>query len=201
MITSTSLVYSQNLSTITKKKRLSKFERSKLTIENPLSEIIIGLLLGDGHIQKRSLTGNSRFIYGQSSLRIQHFNYFNHVLELIKPYLSKEFKLKTRSFVDKRTNNSYSYSSVNFATLSLPCFNYYKNLFYNSDGLKIVPSNIQNLFSPRGLASWIKVDGSIQNKGLHLNTYGRFSGQPRYFKFKLFFRNFVWRKYLEMFNT
>jgi len=136
MITSTSLVYSQNLSTITKKKRLSKFERSKLTIENPLSGIIIGLLLGDGHIQKRSLTGNSRFIYGQSSLRIQHFNYFNHVLELIKPYLSKEFKLKTRSFVDKRTNNSYS--SVNFATLSLPCFNYYKNLFYNSDGLKIV---------------------------------------------------------------
>jgi hypothetical protein len=73
MITSTSLVYSQNLSTITKK-RLSKFERSQLTIENPLNEIIIGLLLGDGHIQKRSLTGNSRFIYGQSSLRIQHFN-------------------------------------------------------------------------------------------------------------------------------
>jgi len=128
------------------------------------------LLLGDGHIQKRSLTGNSRFIYGQSSLRIQHFNYFNHVLELFKPYLSKEFKLKTRSFVDKRTNNSYS--SVNFATLSLPCFNYYKNLFYNSDGLKIVPSNIQDLLTPRGLAYWIMDDGSIQNKGLHLNTYG-----------------------------
>ena len=130
------------------------------------------MLLGDGHIQKRSLTGNSRFIYGQSSLRIQHFNYFNHVLELFKPYLSKEFKLKTRSFVDKRTNNSYS--SVNFATLSLPCFNYYKNLFYNSDGAsqKIVPSNIQDLLTPRGLAYWIMVDGSIQNKGLHLNTYG-----------------------------
>ncbi len=45
-------------------------------------------------------------MYGQSSLRLQHFNYFNHVLELFKPYLSKEFKLKTRSFVDKRTKNS-----------------------------------------------------------------------------------------------
>ena len=52
-------------------------------------------------------------MYGQSSLRIQHLNYFNHVLELFKPYLSKDFKLKTYSFVDKRTNNSYS--SVNFA--------------------------------------------------------------------------------------
>ena len=78
--------------------------------------------------------------------RIQHLNYFNHVLELFKPYLSKDFKLKTKSFVDKRTNNSYS--SVNFATLSLPCFNYYKNLFYNSDNLKIVPSNIQDLLTP-----------------------------------------------------
>ena len=42
--------------------RFSKFERSKLTIENPLNEIIIGLLLGEGHIQKRSLTGNSRIM-------------------------------------------------------------------------------------------------------------------------------------------
>ena len=33
----------------------------------------MGLLLGDGHIQKRSINGNSRFIYGQSSLRLHHF--------------------------------------------------------------------------------------------------------------------------------
>jgi hypothetical protein len=151
LITSISLVSSQNYSTITKK-RLSKLERSKFTIvrRSPLNEIIIGLLLGDGHIQKRSLLGNSRFIYGQSSLRIQHINYFNHVLELFKPYLSTNFKLKTKSFVDNRTNSTYS--SVNFATLSLPCFNYYRNIFYNSDNLKIIPSNIQNLLTPRGLA-------------------------------------------------
>jgi hypothetical protein len=109
-------------------------------------------------------------MYGQSSLRIQHLNYFNHVLELFKPYLSKDFKLKTKSFIDKRTK--ISYSSVNFATLSLPCFNFYKDLFYNSDDLKIVPYNIQNLLTPRGLAYWIMDDGSLQNKGLHLNTYG-----------------------------
>jgi LAGLIDADG DNA endonuclease family len=37
--------------------------------------------------------------------------------------------------------------------------------------LKIVPSNIQELLTPKGLAYWIRDDGSIQNKGLHLNTY------------------------------
>ena len=151
-------------------KRLSKSDRTKITIESPLNEIMIGLLLGDGHIQKRSINGNSRFIYGQSSLRLHHLNYFNHVFELFKPYLSKDFYPKKRSFTDKRSNKIYS--SVQFATLSLPCFNYYKDLFYNSNYLKIVPSNIQNLLSPRGLAYWIMDDGSLQNKGLHLNTYG-----------------------------
>ena len=151
-------------------KRLSKSDRTKITIESPLNEIMIGLLLGDGHIQKRSINGNSRFIYGQSSLRLHHLNYFNHVFELFKPYLSKDFNPKKRSFTDKRSNKKYS--SVQFATLSLPCFNYYKDLFYNSNYLKIVPSNIQNLLSPRGLAYWIMDDGSLQNKGLHLNTYG-----------------------------
>ena len=151
-------------------KRLSKSDRTKITIESPLNEIMIGLLLGDGHIQKRSINGNSRFIYGQSSLRLHHLNYFNHVFELFKPYLSKDLVLKKKIFTDKRSNKKYS--SVKFATLSLPCFNYFKDLFYNSNYLKIVPSNIQNLLSPRGLAYWIMDDDSLQNKGLHLNTYG-----------------------------
>ena len=63
---------------------------------------MLGLLLGDGHIKKRFLTGNSRFIYDHSSLRVHHLNYFNHVLELFKPYLSKDFNLKERSFTDKK---------------------------------------------------------------------------------------------------
>ena len=89
-------------------KRLSKVDRWKFIIKSPLDEIIVGLLLGDGHIQKRSINGNSRFIYAQSSLRLQHLNYFNHILELFRPYLSKNFNLKNRNFTDKRTNKIYS---------------------------------------------------------------------------------------------
>ena len=54
------------------------------------------------------MNGNSRFIYAQSSLRLQHLNYFNHILELFRPYLSKNFNLKNRNFTDKRTNKIYS---------------------------------------------------------------------------------------------
>lgn len=172
LITSISIMHTRKYST--SNKRLSKFERSKLIIKFPLNEIIIGLLLGDGHIQQRSINGNSRFIYGQNSLKKHHFNYFNHICDLFKPYLSKEYHVKENFYTDKRTNNTYS--SVNFATLSLPCFNFYRHLFYSSNNIKIVPLNIHKLLTPRGLAYWIMDDGSLQNKGLHLNTYA-FSNQ------------------------
>ena len=167
MTTFLSLLVKKNYSTKVIK-RLTKVERSKINIESPLNEIIIGILLGDGHLQSRN--GNSRFIYGQSSLRKQHLNYFYHVYELFKPFISKEFLPKSRTFLDKKT--SISYSSISFASLTLPCFNYYRNLFYNNENKKIVPSNIIKLLTPRGLAYWIMDDGSLQNKGLHLNTYG-----------------------------
>lgn len=124
-------------------------------------------MLGDGHIQQRHLN-NSRFIYGQSSLRPHHQNYFNHIFELFKPYLSKDFIIKEKVFSHKKTNMIYK--SVNFATLTLPCFTYYRDMFYISK-TKIIPLNIKSLLTPRGLAYWIMDDGSLQNKGLHLSVY------------------------------
>jgi hypothetical protein len=73
---------------------------------------------------------------------------------MFKPFLSKEFEAKSRSFLDKRTNKTYS--SISFATLTLPCFNHYKSLFYSEKNKKIVPSSaygeINQLLTPRGLA-------------------------------------------------
>ena len=60
-----------------------------------------------GIYKKRSVLGNSRFIYAQSSLRLHHINYFNHVLELFKPYLSNNLIYKEKTFTDKRTNKEY----------------------------------------------------------------------------------------------
>ena len=51
--------------------------------------------------------------------------------------------------------------------------------------MKIVPSNIKNLLTPKGLAYWIMDDGSNQNKGLHLNTYGFTSQDILNLKFTL----------------
>lgn len=37
--------------------------------------------------------------------------------------------------------------------------------------MKIVPSNIQELLTPRGLAFWIMDDGSRHGSGLHISVY------------------------------
>jgi hypothetical protein len=43
-------------------------------------------------------------------------------------------------------------------------------MFYVSN-TKIVPDNIYELLTPRGLAFWITDDGSKQGSGLHISVY------------------------------
>jgi hypothetical protein len=85
------------------------------------------------------------------------------------PFCVEGYTPQSRTILDKRTNKSYS--SISFTTMQLPCFNEYRNLFYNLD-VKIVPENIYDLLTPRGLAYWISDDGSKHNTGLHLSVYG-----------------------------
>ncbi len=55
--------------------------------------------------------------------------------------------------------------------MQLPCFNLFRELFYKL-GKKIVPVNIYDLLTARGLAFWIMDDGSRHGEGLHISAYG-----------------------------
>ena len=48
--------------------------------------------------------------------------------------------------------------SIYFWTLTLPCLNYYHELFYNKKK-KSIPSNIGELLTEKGLAFWLMGDG------------------------------------------
>jgi hypothetical protein len=76
---------------------LTRSERSKIEINEITNEILIGLLLGDGHILKRYVKGNAKFVYAQSALRKQHICYFNHIYSIFKPFCNTDFipKIKT----------------------------------------------------------------------------------------------------------
>lgn len=59
---------------------------------------------------------------------------------------------------DKRTGKIHR--SISFKTAHMPCLNYYYDLFYDNN-IKVVPKNIHELLTARGLAYWIMDDGSI----------------------------------------
>lgn len=61
------------------------------------------------------------------------------------------------------------YSTITFNTYSLPCLNYYYDLFYK-DKVKSIPLNIGELLTPRGLAYWAMDDGANRDSGFILCT-------------------------------
>lgn len=100
---------------------------------------------------------NARFIFAQGSIRT---DYFNFVYDLFKRFCQgPAFEYKGNS---KLTG---PYKGNRFNTLTLPCLNYYYDLFYNVDGLKIIPHNIFDLLTPIGLAAWIMDDGTFHKQG------------------------------------
>lgn len=126
-------------------------------------------MISDGHAQRRSDTGNTRIIFSQSGKGSKH-GFFTAVWDLLKPFCTIAAKPKYFEWKDHNTN--ILYSRISFATMQLPCFNIFREIWYNKEGVKIVPHNIYTLIDLEMLAYWIMGDGSLQNEGLHLSTYG-----------------------------
>ena len=128
-------------------KRLSFSERASIKLPDEVKEILIGILLGDASIVRRTSTANSRIVYAQTA--VTHKEYFDYVLSFFLPFCVKHYKPQSRIVKDNRTKKTYS--AISFTTMQLPCFNEYRELFYELN-VKIVPANIYELLTPRGLA-------------------------------------------------
>nr|YP_010130213.1 LAGLIDADG endonuclease [Clavaria fumosa]QPZ51115.1 LAGLIDADG endonuclease [Clavaria fumosa] len=144
-----------------KNNRLTNFQRKQFTLSKELKEILIGLFLGDLCAQRRSTNTNLHFEQG-----FKHKDYILHLFDLFKNYCRSKPKISERP-LDKRTNKIYT--RVQFATLSLPCFNELYLLFYSS-GKKIIPLNIKELLTPIGLAYWAMDDGHKDRNNFIFNT-------------------------------
>ncbi len=144
--------------------RLTKLEQSRFVLHEDLKNILVGLILGDLHIQKRTVNSNPVLKFEQG---LVHKDYLFHLYDLFSSYCRSAPKITSR-LPDKMTGKVYS--RVTFGTFSLPCFNELFNLFYH-EGKKIIPVNIENLLTPAGLAYWICDDGKyVDSGGLRLCT-------------------------------
>jgi hypothetical protein len=132
----------ENTTRLTRQQKLNL----KLTLEQ--IEIINGSMLGDLHAERRNNNCNTRLQFRYSKINAE---YVNHLYSIFKEFTgSSPIDL---SYFDNRENKQKTYNSLKFQTFSLPCFNVFRETFYNEEGQKIVPLNIEDLLSARGLAS------------------------------------------------
>ena len=143
-------------------------------LPNNLNDILIGLMLGDGHIYKTSPTSNSRFEMS-----------FGKDRELFADWVGGLFRVYSNTGVRRILVNKSLFNPVfnyRFKTRSLPIFNYYHDLFYLKNNetwkyYKVVPSNIKDFINPVVLAYLIMSDGnfdkSINRVRIYTNSYSK----------------------------
>jgi hypothetical protein len=136
-------------------KKLTNLQRYSFTISPETHNIIIGLCLGDLYIDKQAINPRLKFEQG-----LIHEKYLLHLYDLFQDYCGSSPKVNNRKSNPQRININ---NSIYFNTYSLPCFNYYYNLFY-INGVKSIPLNIGELLTPAGLAYWAMDDGGKHNK-------------------------------------
>jgi hypothetical protein len=132
-----------------------------------IKDFLIGTLLGDAHIGRTGF--NKAFIsFEQSSKKIEYLNYLLNITKEggiplmedgIKEYVREDSRYKT-------TNKS-----LYFRTQSLESLKPMADLFLDTEGKKIIPTNISDHLTARSLAFWIMDDGQqVKRGGLTLCT-------------------------------
>lgn len=124
-------------------------KKKHLELSRRQRELIVGLLLGDGHLE----TQNGGRTY---RLKVEHGAAQREYLE----WLANEFQNWLLSgWYEKRKGTKMVYG---FTTVSHPALRFYGAQFYQN-GKKRIPPLIKKLMSPLSLAIWFLDDGSAKS--------------------------------------
>lgn len=138
-----------------KTKNIFKFSKEQ-------KEILIGLILGDGHLEQMSSV-TYRLKIEQS---FDKKDYLYHLYDIFKDFCSAE------PILNVKPNGNKSFMFQTKTSISL---NFYGKQFYK-DEIKIIPKKLlHRLLTAKSLAYWYMDNGSIKSKasrGTILNTQG-----------------------------
>lgn len=144
--------------------------KKKLKLTSRQQEILVGVLLGDGHLETQDQGRSYR-------LKIEHSSKQKEYAD----WLYKEFKEwvqtppQVRSRYIKLRSVEGTYQKYWFNTLSSGSFRFYAQQFYKKSGKKIVPRLIHRWLTPLALAVWYMDDGSVKSNAhttVLFNTQG-----------------------------
>lgn len=139
--------------------------KGTLSLSQRQREILIGLILGDAHLEKLYTPTNAR-------LKIEHsYKQKNYV-----DWLYQEFQDWTRTKPRLREVKAFgnTYQNYGFCTYGHKLLGDFQKRFYE-DKKKIIPNDLEKDVTSLGLAIWYMDDGSIKSKrhkGIFLNTQG-----------------------------
>ena len=139
--------------------------KARLKLNSEQEEVLIGLMLGDGHLETQNRGRTYRLKIEQSE---KHEAYVQHLYHLFQNWVRTPPQPKVVRSRGRVSRNWW------FQTLSHGAFRFFAQQFYE-DGRKRVPRLIHRWLTPRALAYWFMDDGSIkssQSKGVIFNTQG-----------------------------
>lgn len=142
--------------------------KKELKLTDRQKDILIGKVLGDGHLETKD-GGRTYRLKIEHSLKQKE--YVNWLYEEFKDWVLTPPQVRTR-FVVLRTVAG-EYDKYWFNTLSSGSFRFYAHQFYK-DKKKIAPRLIKKMLTPLALAVWFMDDGSIKSaahKTVFLNTH------------------------------
>lgn len=159
----------RNYSTNVKDIKYSAQYKKDYILTDIQKEALIGIILGDGFIERAKPSHNARIRIEQSFP--EKSEYLKSLHELLAPLTTMEPTILTRT----NKKRGVITQSLYFRTLAMPCLNYYHELFYK-DNVKIIPENLEELLTARGLAYFIMDDGgkSVHNQTiLHTRSFNK----------------------------
>lgn len=142
----------KELKDMKQKLKFTKFQR----------EVIVGVILGDGHLETNN--GISYRLKIEHSIKQKEYTYW--LYDCLKDWVLKEPCEKEKTVFGK------VFANVWFNTVSHVALRYYGKVFYK-DKIKTIPINIAKLLTPVSMAVWFMDDGSIKSqfhKTLLINT-------------------------------
>ena len=141
--------------------------KEELKLSKRQKDIIVGLLLGDGHLETQNNGKTYRLKVEHSLAQSDYvdwlYNEFRDWIPQEKPYVK---------------NRKKGLQSTGFTTYSHGSLRFYGQQFYSKNGKKHIPKLIKKLFSQIGLAVWYMDDGSLKSKrhktyNIHTLGYSR----------------------------
>lgn len=132
--------------------------KQSLELSKKQRELIVGLLLGDGHLE----TANGRTYRLKVEHSIKQREYVDWLYQEFKPWVRQKPKAKNHAINDKVLISYW------FTTYSSAKLRFYAQQFYVNKK-KIMPKLIGKLLSPLALAVWFMDDGSWKSN--HHKTY------------------------------